>query len=335
MAMPGCIEGPEDVMVAAQLAAALELSGWPKPGNVHRMADLGPKTYERFLAGSIAIGPTALEAARRGLLAGKGELELADVRLGSLIERAARDDARWQVSGTTHMGYIMLCVPLSVAAGLALGEGRELSIEVLRASVSRLLQASTVRDAADLYRALRAAASTKLGRLRSEAGLPDVFDPEAEETLARRGLTLLEVLRISSKWDLIARELASSLELCVNVGLPALRGNLDRYGSLNVAVVNTYLTLLAEVRDTHLARAWGLRKTSYMPDAVLEGLEIAKEASRRAREALKLDGAATREGLRALEEMDKWLRSLDLNPGSCADLTACTLMLALLTGLRP
>ena len=331
----GSISGPEDVMVAAQLAAALELSGWPKPGNVHRTADLGPKTYERFLAGSIALGPACLEAARRGMMAGRGQVELGEVGLGGLMEAATRSDGRWQACEPTHVGYVMLCVPLSASSGLLLGEGAELDLGSLREGVSRLLGATTTQDAIGLYRALKLAASSKLGRLRPEVGLPDVLEDGAEGELVDLGLTLLDVLRISSRWDLVAKELYSSLELCARTGLPTLRSELEEHGSLNVAIVNTYLALLSEARDTHVARAWGLRRTSLIPDAVAEGLGMAEEVSRRAREALELGGAATPEGLRALNEMDRWLRGMGLNPGSCADLTACTIMLALLTGLRP
>ena len=329
------ITGPDDVMLAAQLAAVLEVSAWPKPGNVHRMGDLGPKTYERFLAGSLAIGPACREAAERGLLAGEGRIGLSELGLGLLMEEAASSDGSWQASGPTHTGFIILSIPLSASAGLLLGRASGMSVSALRSALSDVLEASTVEDAVGLYRAVRMSASTKLGELGPSAGIPDVFDPGAEEELRARGLTLLDVLKASSPWDLVSRELVEALRLSSEVGLPAFRRYLEETGSLNAAIVNTYLALLASARDTHLARAWGLRKTARMPEALSAGLEMAEEVSRRAREALELGGAATEEGLRALEELDAWLRSLELNPGSCADLTACTLMLAILTGFRP
>jgi len=323
-------------MLAAQLAAALELSAFPKPGNVHRLADLGPKTYERFLAGSLALGPACRKAASRGLGVAKGELEPSSLGLGQLIEEAIVSDGYWQSSGPTHVGFALLAIPISASAGLALGASSpDLDIGALRSGVAYLLDNSTVQDALALYRALRKSSSSKLGTLRPEAGLPDVFDPSAERWLIEEGLNLKEVLKISSNWDLVARELYTALEASVRIGLTRLEDELREHGSLNTAVVNTYLALLSELTDTHVARAWGLRKTKYIPDAIVEGLEMAEEVSRRAREALELGGASTPEGLRALYEMDEWLRSMGLNPGSCADLTASSLMLALLTWLRP
>jgi len=333
--MGEAVRSPEDIMVAAQLAAALEASAWPKPGNVHRTADLGPKTFERFLAGSLALGPACLEAARRGLLAGRGGLDKASLGLGSLIERAVADDGRWQGAGPTHAGFAMLCVPLAASAGFLLGRKAMVNVPNLRKVLDMLLRATTVEDSIHLYRALRGTGSSKLGRLRPDALLPDVGDPKAEELLAARNLTLWRVLELSSSWDLVARELSKGLELCARVGFPRLMAELEEHGSLNAAVVNTYLALLAEAEDTHVARTWGLRETPYMPDAVLRGRKMARQVSERARKALELGGAATPKGLEAVQDMDLWLRSLGLNPGSCADLTACSLMLALLTGFRP
>ena len=329
------VEGPDDVMIAAQLAAALEVSSFPKPGNVHRRADLGPKTFERFLAGSIAIGPACRKAAERGLAVAEGSLGPSEVGLGSLIEEAVRKDGSWQKADPTHTGFAMLAIPLSASAGLALGKGLELSPRALRSGLLELLRSSTVEDAKALYRALRASCSTKLGTLRPDVGLPDVFDPRAGEVLAERSLRLWDVLEKCSSWDLVARELCRGLELSSEVGLRRLEEEMRQHGHLNTAVVNAYLALLAEAEDTHLARAWGLRKTPLIPDAIWEGLEMARKVSEEARRILELGGARTPEGLRALWEMDKWLRSEGLNPGSCADLTACSLMMALLTWLRP
>ena len=36
------------IQCCAQLAAALEVSGWPKPGNVHRTADFTDTRFEHY-----------------------------------------------------------------------------------------------------------------------------------------------------------------------------------------------------------------------------------------------------------------------------------------------
>ncbi|MEM1607345.1 MAG: triphosphoribosyl-dephospho-CoA synthase, partial [Candidatus Bathyarchaeia archaeon] len=62
----------EYIRQRAELAAALEVSGWPKPGNVHRTRDHADARFEHFLAGSIALGPSTAAAALRGIMAAKG-----------------------------------------------------------------------------------------------------------------------------------------------------------------------------------------------------------------------------------------------------------------------
>ena len=44
-------------MRCINLASLLELSGWPKPGNVHRTKDFEDTRFEHFLSGIAAIQP--------------------------------------------------------------------------------------------------------------------------------------------------------------------------------------------------------------------------------------------------------------------------------------
>jgi len=68
--------------------------------------------------------------------------------------------------------------------------------------------------------------------------------------------------------------------------------------------------------------------------AVELGMSVAREVSRRAGEALRLGGLTTEEGRRAVLELDKNLRGRGINPGTTADLTASSLLVAILAGLR-
>ncbi|MCK4382115.1 MAG: triphosphoribosyl-dephospho-CoA synthase, partial [Candidatus Lokiarchaeota archaeon] len=43
------------------LSSLLELSGWPKPGNVHRTRNFEDTRFEHFLAGITAIQPNFRE----------------------------------------------------------------------------------------------------------------------------------------------------------------------------------------------------------------------------------------------------------------------------------
>ena len=51
----------DDLVRCVNLSSLLELSGWPKPGNVHRTSDFEDTRFEHFLAGIIAIQPNFRE----------------------------------------------------------------------------------------------------------------------------------------------------------------------------------------------------------------------------------------------------------------------------------
>jgi triphosphoribosyl-dephospho-CoA synthase len=82
------VKTADDVMEAAQLAAILEVSATPKPGNVHRGADHLPTRFEHFLAGSVAIGTSMREAARRGQRAAAGRMRYSQIGIGNLTKKA-------------------------------------------------------------------------------------------------------------------------------------------------------------------------------------------------------------------------------------------------------
>lgn len=46
----------------AQIASALEVSGYPKPGNVHRTRDFEDMEFEDFVISGIVIGDTIEKA---------------------------------------------------------------------------------------------------------------------------------------------------------------------------------------------------------------------------------------------------------------------------------
>lgn len=326
----------DDVMRAGQLAAALEVSAYPKPGNVHRLSDYPHKRFEHFIAGSIAMGPALREAAVMGASVGLHQLEPGGVGLGRLVKRAVADVASWQRGGNTHLGAILLLVPLAAGAGFAFASGRLEAQEVRRRAVE-LVEASTVEDAVRVYEAIAIASPGGLGTV--EEGVPDVMDPSFEAKLREGGVTLLKAMEAASEWDSVAYELSHGFEATFSVALPALREALDRSGDLRLAIVQSYLALLASRPDTFIARCVGTKARPGEPirRAVEAGMGAAEEVMRMARGALELGGALSREGLERLEEMDRVLKSRgeDYNPGSTADVVTAALFVAILLGARP
>ena len=118
----------DDIMRSAQLAAALEVSGWPKPGNVHRTADYIDMTFEQFIAGSIALGPANREAGFKGMLAGLGKIKIEDIGIGQYIKRSVIDFKAWQLNGNTHLGTCLLFIPLSASAGYTFAQREDIEV---------------------------------------------------------------------------------------------------------------------------------------------------------------------------------------------------------------
>jgi triphosphoribosyl-dephospho-CoA synthase len=278
-----------DVAAAAQLACLIEASA-PKPGNVSPGRHFADLSYEELLASAAAIGAP---------LAGAGTRPV-----GATVRLAVDATARWTRSNS-NLGIVLLLAPLAQAA---LAEPRQTD---LRGALRRVLDATTVDDARDVYAAIRRAAPGGLGRV------------EAQDVAGEPTLTLVEVMRLAAGRDAIAREYTTAFDLTFVTGAPALERARGDGLSWNDAVVETFLSLLATAPDTHIARRGGAA--------------MAAEVSRQARTALAAGGVRTAAGRRAIDSMDRGLRDArhTANPGTTADLTAAAIFVVLLGGGWP
>jgi triphosphoribosyl-dephospho-CoA synthase len=273
-----------EVTAAAQLACLLEASA-PKPGNVSPGRHFADLRYEDFLASAAAIGEP---------LAGAG---LRPV--GATVRLAVEATARW-TSSNTNLGIVLLLTPLARAA---LEEGFFMN---LRGALRQVLAVTSVDDARDVYEAIRRARPGGLGR-------EDAQDVADEPTL-----TLLEVMRLAAHRDGVAREYATAFEVTFETGAPVLDRARGDGLDWDDAIVETFLTLLAAVPDTHVARRGGVA--------------LAADVSRRAGVALAAGGVRSAAGRRAIDELDRGLRDArnTANPGTTADLTAAAIFVVLL-----
>jgi triphosphoribosyl-dephospho-CoA synthase len=269
------------------LACLLESSA-PKPGNVSPGRHFPDTRYEDFLASAAAIGAPLAGALARPL--------------GATVRLAIEARVRW-TPVNTNLGIVLLMAPLARAALEA-----EASRDRLRAALARVLGATSVEDAHDVYAAIRLAQPGGLGRVDTQ----DVArDPD---------VTLLDAMRLAAHRDGIAREYATVFRATFDTGVPALeRARSDGLG-WDDAVVETFLTLLAESPDTHVARRGGEA--------------IAREVSARARHALAVGGVRSPAGRKEIDAMDRALRDAHNigNPGTTADLTAAAIFVTLLGG---
>ncbi len=325
----------DDVMRCAQLAAAIEVCGWPKPGNVHRTVDFPDTRFEHFIAGAIALGPTMRRAALLGIKVGLGQLDIEQIGVGRLVKDAVLDVKRWHHGGNTHLGISLLFTPLAAAAGLTHATGGRIEAEHLRTYVTRVMAKTTAQDAADAYDAILSASSAALGRL-GGSDFPDLTERDAKKILTEKHFTLYDVMEASSTWDNISKEWASGMQICFGTGYPTITRVLRETGDPNIAVVHAFLTIMARHPDTFIARKIGVLETPEIGKAVKIGLKKTTWIASTADRILKIGGLRTDEGTRTLREFDETLQAAggQLNPGTSADLTAGSLMIYLLCGSR-
>lgn len=320
-------EVAHDVMVKAQLAALLEVSAYPKPGNIHRFRDRWGKRFEHFVAGSIAIGPVVREAFVRGYRAWL-QGDLSSIRIGRLIEKAVKLQMQIHSAGNTHLGVIMLFIPITSSLPLWIAHGKDVSF--IGEWTLKVLKSTTPMDAVALMRGIRLARPSGLGR--PPRGLPDALRRQKID------MSLYEVLGASSRWDGVAEELISGLRTSLRIGLPSLMRTFEETKDLNVAIVHCFLSILSHKPDTLIARNVGLAKApnASIDKAVKLGMDEAKRISRKAKEALEVGGLATNEGRKLIEDLDEELEAKGpaYNPGTTADLTATSIFLALLREIK-
>ena len=309
----------EYVRRCATLAALLEVSAYPKPGNVHRTRDLPDTRYEHFLAGSVALGGAMGRLAVRGYEAEEGERRWNEIGLGGLILGAVTDSLAWQGGGNVNLGVVLLFAPIAAAAGSTLRRHEEIDVEDLRGKLELVTRSTTPEDAALVYEAIRAAMTP---RVLGEVDELDVYDPESTSELVEKGLTLLDVFGLCSERDHICREWTSGFNVTFEGGHPYLKAALES-SDVNTATVDTFLHILSGNPDSLIARKSG--------DA------LAEEVSGRAGRILEEGGCGSEAGGEMLLELDDELAEAGgaLNPGTTADLTASSLFVALLEGWRP
>jgi len=274
------------VAQCAVLAMLFELSSSPKPGNVDRCHDFSDIGFHHFLTSAVSAYPVFRKAAK-----GKGSV-------GSLILEGVLAWHTWNLSSNTHFGSLVLMIPIAIAARMP-GE--------LHRELSEVLEKTTVIDAIDFYSAFEKAKARV-----AEVDSFSLNDKNWQKAVQGSGKTLLELMRLSSKHDIVAREWSTNYDRSFLLA-ERLAEQIGTWGQ-NDGVVRTFLEALAEVPDSLICAKFGV--------------ELANQVSRRASEAL-LDVS-----LGKAHELDRDLLAQDINPGSTADLIAASLFISLLRGLR-
>ena len=298
------------------LAGLLEVSAYPKPGNVHRLRDSIETRYEHFLAGSVATTPALRDLASRAHYASDGG-DWSSLGLGEAILQAVKEMLTWQRGGNVHLGIVLLHAPLAAAAGASYHEDG-VSSTMMRESLNEVIAAATPRDTVDIYRAIDLAMTR---RTLGEVGDLDVSDESSLEIIEEDGLTPTQVFELCEDRDTICSEWVHGFTVTFEEGHRYLSHRLGEGEPVNSAIVETFLYLLSRHPDSLITRK--------------SGVEKAKEVSGMAAQVLRRRGEpGFMDEVRRMDE-ELWSGDGNLNPGTTADLTAASIFVQLLTGWRP
>lgn len=283
---------PEEIAKIAQIASALEVSGYPKPGNVHRTRDYDDMVFEDFVISGIVIGDTIREAC--------SDVDVENPLLGKYILQAVAETDRW-IKNNTNLGIVMMTTPIAVAASISD------DFDEIRPNIVKLMANTSVDDACDLYDAINIADAGGMG----DQDEYDVASDNAKQELRDNNQTMYDVLKISAPWDMLAREMTTDMPAVFEIGYPTYH-KLKEEKSLNDACVLTFLTILSQVPDTLISRKYGSD----------EALKI----SMMTRDLLKLKDSG--DFAERLQEFDDYLFDNHYNPGTTADLTAASIFVS-------
>lgn len=287
-----------------EVAALLEVSGYPKPGNVHRTRDFSDMTYEDFLI-SASVLRENLEIAAYN--ASKYYPNLLDkIYLGEAILRTVKTTNKL-VNTNTNLGISMLMIPLSAGFG-ALHNSE--NIYNLPKMVDIIMKNTRPDDAVALTKAIVMA---KAGGL-NKTSKYDVNNSNTLNEIVENQVNLYDLFKMSAKHDKISYELVNGLPIISEYGFPTFTKYDEEY-SKNDVTLEIFLTILSNVPDTLITRKYGG--------------EVANTVSNRAKRILKETEINTEERLKQLKDFDEYLINKKYNPGTTADFTAASLFVGL------
>lgn len=232
----------DDIARSAQLALLLEVSAYPKPGNIDRTHDFVDTNYTHFLASSVAVYPVLRAAAAQ------------ENGVGELVRTGVAESMAWQRGGNTHFGALLLLVPLAMSAGACKGY----KPDELKEKADEIMRNTNVEDAIAVYKAFPKAKV----KVRSEVPEFDVMDEASLTEIREKELSLYDILTISAAYDLISRELVAGFDKTFR-SAARLKESAEA-NAINDAITHTYLWLLSEEEDTFVKLGFGAEKSRYV-----------------------------------------------------------------------
>jgi triphosphoribosyl-dephospho-CoA synthase len=284
------------------LACLLEASV-PKPGNVSPIHAFHSTRYEHYLAGSVSVGLTL----------GKLASPDANLSVGWTVLEAVKNNMKSHGGGNTHLGIILLLGPLAKASTIEVE-----TPDQLRNNLKRILDKLDFVETEMFFKAINMA---NPGGLLPVDEL-DVRDYSTLKEIQERKIKVREFMKVSEDQNSVSYEFVNDYALTFDIGLPyfTLLQTMDEPVDINRAILMLYFKFLSE-----------------RPDSLVMGkfdLKTAENVQSKAKELLNLFERGDSDAGAELDKFTGDLNSKKINPGMTADLTAVTLYVALMMGLK-
>ena len=264
-----------------------------KPGNVHVFADGHGMTVQDFILSLEASGEV---------------IALPNLSLGQRILQSVQATQN-TVKINTNLGIILLCAPLiQTALQMALQQNTLTFMQTLKT----VLTSTTTDDAEQVFAAIRLAKPAGLG----ESAEHDVYQTAtctllvAMQTAANRNDDSDRLSR-----DMIAQQYTNNYAQIME-SLVVYQQAFARWQRPSWAVTAVHLHFMAHFLDSHIVRKYGETMAKLVQNEALE------------HERAFLQAYNPKNYLAPLLKFDAALKKRGLNPGTSADLTVATLLMA-------
>ena len=312
-------------------SSILEIRTWPKPGNVHKTQNFPSTIYNDFL-----VTAYSSQSMWEDLILDITDSDHKSSRLFvSYLLKTVNHMMRIQTGGNVLLGHYLLLLPLFISAGECFRDNNRMET-TFWINTRKIIHNSSANDTHILYQALRAAKPGSMGNLEKY----DIYNDNYKSELTQDNVNLEKIFELSKQYDSISKELASNYSFIRETVLPKMdeiqleypgllsellnicqkevirEDIIDLSPDLNAFLIRIFLYILSEQLDTLISRKMGFSKSQ---EISIEAHSILNQYSQ-----LKLS-----DWIQLVLDFDKKLQKAKgkLNPGTTADLLACSLFI--------
>ncbi len=218
-----------------------------------------------------------------------------DLSLGEMIFNSTKKCID-TINSNYNLGIILLCAPLMKAF-------LEKPVN-LRKETKKIIKNTSLFESSLIIDAIKYA---KPGGIKKYNGISNVFDKKKNQK------KIHEIMLISAQWDRISKCYIDDYSEIFDHGLP-LFNNLKKKISRQKAIQLLYLSYASSSPDSHILRKFGNYKAiSIMRKFRTLSLQIFRKPKKNYDNQIR--------------HLDTYLKNLNYNPGTCADLTVTTLLI--------